>query len=46
MGTVRAFGSKRSPCRGSEPPIADVQEEPEEGEAIVVGTLVSNGMHK
>ena len=42
MGTVRAFGSKRSPvCRGSEPPIADVQEELEEGEAIVVGAVGS-----
>ena len=30
-----------APCRGSEPPIADVQEEPEEGEAIVVGAVGS-----
>ena len=28
-------------CWGSEPPIADVQEEPEEGEAIVVGAVGS-----
>ena len=30
-----------APCRGSEPPIADVHEEPEEGEAIVVGAVGS-----
>ena len=30
-----------TPCRGSEPSIADVQEQPEEGEAIVVGAVGS-----
>ena len=30
-----------APCRRSEPPIADVQEEPEEGEAIVVRAVGS-----
>ena len=30
-----------TPCRGSEPSITDVQEQPEEGEAIVVGAVGS-----
>ena len=40
-GTVRAFGPKCNPVLGSEQSIDDVQEQPEEGEAIVVGAVGS-----
>ena len=40
--TVRAFSLRSvTLCRGSEPSIADVQEQPEEGEAIMVGAVGS-----